>query len=138
MIGPLSYVWFGLVVGVSFLATPVKFRAGSLTMPVALDVGRATFHAFGALELALSACLALVAVLARRDMRPQDWVLISVVVAAVLIQKAILIPRLDLRVEAIIAGRPVADSQLHLVYIAVEALKAAALLTVGLWTARQL
>ena len=52
MIRFIAYVWLGLVLGVSFLATPVKFRAKSLTRPVALDVGRTTFHAFGKLEVA--------------------------------------------------------------------------------------
>jgi len=45
MVRPLAWVWMGIVIGVSFLATPVKFTADSLTRPVALDVGRATFHA---------------------------------------------------------------------------------------------
>jgi hypothetical protein len=58
MIRPLAWVWMGIVIGVSFLATPIKFTADSLTRPVALDVGRATFNALGYLELALTVTLA--------------------------------------------------------------------------------
>jgi hypothetical protein len=58
MIRPLAWVWIGIVIGVSFLATPVKFTVESLTSPVALDVGRATFNALGYLELALTLTLA--------------------------------------------------------------------------------
>lgn len=35
----LAVLWAGLLLGVSFLATPVKFLAPSLSLPVALDVG---------------------------------------------------------------------------------------------------
>ena len=34
--------WLGILIGISFIATPVKFQAASLTRPVALDIGRAT------------------------------------------------------------------------------------------------
>ena len=60
MIRFIAYVWLGLVLGVSFLATPIKFRAKSLTRPVALDVGRTTFHAFGKLEWLLSVALVVI------------------------------------------------------------------------------
>lgn len=43
-------IWAGLIVGVSFIATPVKFQAPNLTMPVALEVGKATFHLFNVIE----------------------------------------------------------------------------------------
>ena len=47
----------GLLIGVSFLATPVKFRAASLDLPVALDVGRVTFELFSKVELGFCAAL---------------------------------------------------------------------------------
>lgn len=58
--GVISFLctfWLGLVAGVTFLATPVKFLAPSLDRPTALDVGRATFRAFSLLEWALFAVL---------------------------------------------------------------------------------
>ena len=65
MIRFVAYAWFGLVVGVSFLATPIKFRAQSLTLPVALDVGRTTFHAMTRLEWLLTLALLGAMVVAR-------------------------------------------------------------------------
>jgi hypothetical protein len=41
-----AILWLGLLLGVSFLATPAKFLAPSLALPVALDVGRHTFAVF--------------------------------------------------------------------------------------------
>jgi hypothetical protein len=46
----LPTLWSGLLIGVCFIATPAKFRAPSLTPPVALDVGRATFTVWNEAE----------------------------------------------------------------------------------------
>lgn len=35
----VALFWAGMLAGVSFLATPVKFEAASLSLPVALEVG---------------------------------------------------------------------------------------------------
>ncbi|WP_442580164.1 hypothetical protein ACSBOB_32705 [Mesorhizobium sp. ASY16-5R] len=47
----LAASWLGLLLGVSFLATPVKFRALSLDRPIALDVRRVNFAVFSKVEL---------------------------------------------------------------------------------------
>jgi len=131
----LAYVWFGLVLGVSFLATPIKFRAKSLTRPVALDVGRATFHAFGKLEWVLSVALAVAALRVGSSLQPVDWFLVVLVVVIVVGQTLWLIPRLDVRVAAIIDGEELPPSHLHSVYAGVEFVKAVALVVIGAWTA---
>lgn len=134
----LAYVWCGLVLGVSFLATPIKFRAKSLTRPVALDVGRTTFHAFGKLEWVLSVVLVIVTVQNRGALEPVDWFLIGLVLVIVFGQTLWLIPRLDVRVQAIIDGEELPRSHLHSVYAGAEFAKAVALLLLGAWTASHL
>ena len=130
MIRPLALVWMGIVIGVSFLATPVKFTADSLTRPVALDVGRATFHALAYLEWVLAALLA---VLIWRTATHQQSIgrraltAAAVVAVAVVVQSAWLQPELDERVTAIIAGIEPPPSHLHTVYGIVEVTKVAAL-----------
>ena len=135
MIRFIAYVWLGLVLGVSFLATPVKFRAKSLTRPVALDVGRTTFHAFGKLEWLLSVALVVITVAVRDSLKPVDWFLIALVLVIVVGQTLWLIPRLDVRVRAIIDGEVLPRSHLHSVYAGAEFAKALALLLLGAWTA---
>lgn len=130
----LAYVWCGLVLGVSFLATPVKFRAKSLTRPVALDVGRTTFHAFGKLEWVLSVVLLVLALRVGSSLEPVDWFLIGLVLVIVFGQTLWLIPRLDVRVQAIIDGEELPRSHLHSVYAGAEFVKAIALLLLGAWT----
>jgi len=38
-----ALLWAGVILGMSFLATPIKFTAPALTLPVALQVGMVTF-----------------------------------------------------------------------------------------------
>ena len=135
MIRPLALVWMGIVIGVSFLATPVKFTADSLTRPVALDVGRATFHALAYLEWVLAALLA---VLIWRTTRQQSLgrralTAAAVVAIAVVVQSTWLQPELDERVTSIIAGIEPPPSHLHTVYGIVEVTKVAALGLLAAW-----
>ncbi|MBO0735377.1 MAG: hypothetical protein J2P48_02230 [Alphaproteobacteria bacterium] len=43
-------LWVGILSGVSYIATPLKFRAASLTRAAALEVGRVTFQFFQGLN----------------------------------------------------------------------------------------
>ena len=47
----VCFVWAGMVLGISFLETPVKFTAPSVTLPIGLDVGRHVFGAFNKVEI---------------------------------------------------------------------------------------
>lgn len=49
-IAALLFVWAGVLLGISFVATPAKFLAPSLPMVQALDVGRWTFHVLAWIE----------------------------------------------------------------------------------------
>ncbi len=124
----MALVWAGMVLGVSFLATPAKFLAPSLPLPVALDVGRHTFRVFGRVEVALAALLGLRAATARPT-RPLDLAPGLMVLA----QALWLRPRLEVRMQQVMDGRVVPrSSRLHLVYVASETAKLAALLALGL------
>ena len=46
----ISFTWLGMTLGVSLLATPVRFTATLITRPVALDVGRVVFAALNKAE----------------------------------------------------------------------------------------
>jgi hypothetical protein len=54
----VALVWAGMIIGVSGLATPIKFTAPSLTLPHALEGGRVTFHLFSRVEWGLAIMLA--------------------------------------------------------------------------------
>lgn len=126
----LALLWAGIAIGVAFVATPAKFLAPSLSLPVALEVGRHTFRIYNALELGLTVValgLALGSAARRR------WLLaFAIPIFVVLAQALWLIPALDARVLMIQTGQTPPPSLLHAGYIALEATKLLALLGVAL------
>lgn len=118
--------WVGILIGISFIATPVKFRAPSLARPVALDIGRVTFHVFSRIEWLLAALLVTAAAPARGP--AWRWPLTALVVTIVLLQSIWLLPALDRRVAGTINGKTLGPSAAHRAYGALEGLKLLALL----------
>lgn len=127
----LYLLWAGLSVGVAWLATPAKFLAPSLTLPVALDVGQHTFRVYNGVELVLFVILL---VLGPWSTSRGRWYLaVSVPGTVNLAQAFWLLPALDLRVLAIQAGQStLPPSQLHTLYVGAEGLKVLWLLALGL------
>lgn len=131
-LGPqLLLIWAGLSIGVAFLATPAKFLAPSLSLPVALDVGRKTFQIYNQAELVLLVALTVLGGWSKSQGR---WYLILAMPGLVVVAQALcLLPALDRRVSAIEAGvRHLPPSNLHWVYVAAEAVKVISLLASGL------
>lgn len=121
----IAVLWLGILIGVSFLATPVKFQAPSLSLAVALDVGRATFALLSKVEWALALGLLVAAFRASRRLWVAGGVILLISLGA---QSFWLLPILDARVSQIMEGASVAPSQYHLVYVATDVLKVAVLL----------
>lgn len=127
-VASLALLYAGILIGVSFIATPAKFLAQSITLAQALDVGGWTFCIFGWVELGLVA-LMLILGLRCRSVRVL-WPIIAVL-ALVVIQALFLRPRLATRLAEIIGGGDPPPSQLHNVYGLIEVGKLAALLYIG-------
>ena len=115
----ISLIWIGLIIGVAFIAAPAKFQAPSLTLPVALEVGRAQFSWGAIAELILSALL-LLSILIWRGV---NWIFAITAIAVFAVQHIFIMPDLDARTLKIIAGETVPSSKLHIVYIILECLK---------------
>lgn len=125
LLAALCFVWAGMVLGISFLETPVKFTAPSLTLPIGLDVGRHVFRVFNKVEIAgaLLACGLMLFARAEQQ-RAVVWLPMAAVLLVVALQTGWLLPVLDARVEMILAGQtPPRSAPYHLVYIVLEALK---------------
>ncbi len=116
----LATLWAGLLLGVSFLATPVKFLAPSLSLPVALDVGRQTFKVFNWVEVALALLLVVLTVGTARRWMQATAVTVALIVA---MQTVWLLPVLDARVQVILDGSTPPSSVLHMIYIGADTLK---------------
>ena len=124
----LAFLWAGALLGVSFIATPAKFWAHSLTLPVALDVGRQTFQFFNKLELVALVALALLLFGSKTAWMARA--LIVLIGTLLLLQTFWLLPVLDQRVEVVLQGSLPPESQWHKVYIACDIWKL--LLLIGL------
>jgi hypothetical protein len=135
VLAALLLLWAGVLIGVSFLAAPAKFAAPSLSLPVAMEVGR---EEFGTLNL-VEAGFALVTLALAALVRPPRlvWLGLGVAVAIVALQGFWLLPVLDARVELIIQNQTPPPAPWHAIYIALEVTKLAALLLAGgagLWS----
>ncbi|WP_333619315.1 hypothetical protein [Dietzia sp.] len=53
----IGLIWLGIVLGVSFLATPVKFRAQGVSIETGLAIGRVTFESLNAEEFFFAVAL---------------------------------------------------------------------------------
>lgn len=132
----LCLVWAGMVVGISFLETPVKFTAPSVTLPIGLDVGRHVFGVFNKVEIG-AAALACGLMLFARPTR-SVWLPLAAVAVIVALQSVWLLPLLDARVEMILNGQTPPAAPYHLFYIAVEIVKLTALIAAGVACLRAL
>jgi hypothetical protein len=123
------FVWLGMVLAISFLEAPLKFRAPGVTLPLGLGIGRLVFRALNACEFVLAAAVALGVVVDRPGALPST--VVGVAAATLLAQVLVVRPALTRRSDAVLAGEDGPRSRAHYVYIGLEAVKVVALLAAG-------
>jgi hypothetical protein len=124
-----SLVWFGMVLAISFLETPLKFRAPGVTIPIGLGIGRLVFRALNSAE-ALMAVVAVVAMLHGFTAMPAAGAIV-IAVACLVMQVLLVRPALARRTESVLAGQETTRSRAHWAYVGLEALKLVGLGTAG-------
>lgn len=130
----IGLVWFGLVIGISFIDAMLKFRVPEVSRAAALALGRQSFDFLNHIEIALTVWLmALVIVRRSRPATRLTKILIGAIFVIVLTQTVWLQPVLFHRIEMIIAGQTPPPGPIHSIYIGVEASKALVLLALGLF-----
>ena len=121
----LTSLWAGIVLGGSLIAAPAKFQAPSLSLPLALEVGRAQFYWVGVAEIAFAGSLILLLlyppIRVQIPLIARSFLLLAV--AALIVQRGFVMPPLDVRTQSIIAGEAVGSSHLHLVFVGIEFIK---------------
>jgi hypothetical protein len=125
----VAFVLLGMVLAISFLEAPLKFRAPGVTVQIGLGIGRLVFRALNIVELIFAATLMLGLLIEV----PPPRVLIGATVAigVLLVQVAILRPVLARRSDRVLAGEVVARSLAHYWYVSLELAKVVALITTG-------
>ena len=104
----VTFVWVGMVLAISFLEAPLKFRAPGVSVRIGLGIGRLVFRALNIVECVLATAVVL---------------LVG--------QLAVFRPRLNRRSDRVLAGEDLPRSRGHLFYVAFEAAKVVALLGLG-------
>lgn len=125
----VSFTWLGMVVAISFLEAPLKFRAPGVTVPIGLGIGRLVFGALNKVEAVFAVGL----VAAAAAGRATGPALVLAVTAAALLagQLAVVRPSLRRRSARVLAGEQLPRSRTHHAYTALECAKVLALLGAG-------
>jgi len=127
------FVWLGMVLAISFLEAPLKFRAPGITIQLGLGIGRLVFRALNASELALAVLVIVALVIGT----PGVGVIAATLVAigALLVQVIGVRPYLTRRSDAVLADASQAEagrSNAHYAYVGFEVVKVVALLVGGI------
>ncbi|KAB7756327.1 hypothetical protein [Mycolicibacterium mucogenicum] len=125
----ITFVWLGMVLAISFLEAPLKFRAPNVTLPIGLGIGRLVFRALNTVELVFAAAIVLAALMNRPSVTVM--VAFAVAVGALAVQLIAVRPGLNRRSDEVLAGREGPRSRGHYAYVVLELVKVVALLVAG-------
>ena len=126
----VTFVWLGMVLAISFLEAPLKFRAPGVTLPLGLGIGRLVFRALNAVEIAFAAVI--VAAVAAGPVPVGSAVALCAAAAALAVQLLAVRPALTRRSDQVLAGLDAPRSRAHHFYVGWEVVKVIALVVAGI------
>ena len=126
----VTFLWLGMVLAISFLEAPLKFRAPNVTLQIGLGIGRLVFRALNSVEVVFAVVILVAAV----GSPPQTAVTVAFVVAFATLglQLGAVRPRLNRRSDKVLAGLNAPRSRGHYVYVGLEVVKVLALAVAGI------
>jgi hypothetical protein len=124
-----TYIWLGMVLAISFLEAPLKFRAPGVTLQIGLGIGRLVFRALNTCEAVLAAAAILAAW--RGGGAPAAVVSLAIATALLAAQLVVVRPALTRRSDQVLAGAEGPRSRAHYAYVALELVKVIALVVAG-------
>lgn len=125
----VDFVWLGMVLAISFLEAPLKFRAPDVTLAIGLGIGRLVFRALNAVEVVFAIAVAVAIIVSPPTVSVTSAVVVAIVVLVV--QIGAVRPRLTRRSDQVLAGLDAPRSRGHLVYVGLEVVKSVALIAGG-------
>ncbi|WP_430333738.1 hypothetical protein [Rhodococcus sp. ACT016] len=132
LLGPAF--WLGLVVAISFLEAPIKFRAPGVTIPIGLGIGRRVFRALNIVEIVVLVVLWVAALAADVSPSAGERNLLAALTIVLAIQVAGIRPPLSRRSDRVLAGEELPRSRAHLLYVAFEVVKVVLLIWLAVVT----
>lgn len=126
----VTFVWLGMVLAISFLEAPLKFRAPNVTLQIGLGIGRLVFRALNTVEVVLA--VVILAVVVADPPAPGVIAVFVIAFAALALQLAAVRPRLNRRSDKVLAGLNAPRSRGHYAYVGFELIKVIALAGAGI------
>jgi hypothetical protein len=126
----VTFVWLGMVLAISFLEAPLKFRAPHVTLQIGLGIGRLVFRALNTVEVGFA--LVILAIVVAGSTSPRVTAAFAVALAMLAVQLIAVRPRLTRRSDRVLAGLDAPRSRAHYAYIGLEAVKVIALIVAGI------
>jgi hypothetical protein len=126
----VTFVWLGMVLAISFLEAPLKFRAPNVTLQIGLGIGRLVFRALNTVEVAFA--IVILAVVVDGPMPTRIAVTFAVAFAVLAVQLIAVRPRLTRRSDLVLGGSDAPRSRAHYAYVGLEVVKAVALIVAGI------
>jgi hypothetical protein len=132
LVAAAAFIWLGMVLAISFLEAPLKFRAPGVSVRLGLGIGRVVFAALNKVELVL---LVVVAGALVAGPRPVPVLVTAAVLGVLLaVQLAAVRPVLNRRSDRVLAGEELPRSRAHLGYVGLELVKVLALVGLGVFS----
>ncbi|WP_413467728.1 hypothetical protein [Mycobacterium sp. RTGN3] len=125
-----TFVWLGMVLAISFVEAPLKFRAPGVTLRIGLGIGRLIFRALNTLELLFAVVIC--AVLFTHHTPDRLNIAITVAVGMLLLQLVVVRPLLSRRTTEVLEGDETERSRAHFAYVALELVKVVSLVVAGI------
>jgi hypothetical protein len=126
----LAFTWLGMVLAISFLEAPLKFRAPGVTLQIGLGIGRLVFRALNGAEMLLAVGILVALTLSRPSVSVS--VVFAIAIVALAAQLLGVRPRLTRRSNAVLAGEDGPRSRAHYAYVSLEVAKVIALAVGGI------
>ena len=126
-----SFVWLGMVLAISFLEAPLKFRAPEVTVPIGVSIGRLVFRALNTVEVVLAVVILVAMLLAPPPAGAVAAILTAI--AGLVLQLVVVRALLNQRCRAVLAGAQQSRrSRSHYGYVLLEVVKVITLLVGGI------
>lgn len=124
-----ALLWLGMLLAISFLEAPLKFRAPGLELRVGLAIGRIVFRALNIAEAIWAAVIVIALILYTPTV---SIAVMTIVAIAMLVAQLVFVrPRLNRRTDQVLAGADAPRSSSHHYYIVLEVIKVVALIVLA-------
>lgn len=114
-------LWSGMILGISFLESWIKFRAPGLTKAMGLSVGRTVFNVFHKVQALVLLFVIVISVFSSISLF--EWGMTLLLALVYSVQSVVVLPGLNRRVSLILAGETPPKSKVHAIYGAIEVSK---------------